>query len=113
MCERLGYETVDAGNGADAWEKCQQDPIPIIISDLVMPKMDGISFCKQIRTNNKDYDPFFFLITGKMTSRANYAEALEAGVDDFLYKPASLPLFRESLSKAERAMASKGTELAK
>ena len=103
MCEKLGHRVVEATDGVDGLDKYHRDRSQIIISDLVMPKMDGISFCKKLRSQEKEFDPFFFLMTGKVTSNANHDEALIAGVDDFLLKPPSFHLLQEALQKAQRA----------
>ncbi len=104
VCQRLGYKVTTANNGVEAWHTFDRDPFRIIMCDWVMPEMDGIELCYKVR-NRPDTDyTFFFLITGKKTSLGNYSKAMEAGVDDFIYKPVDADVFRNQLRVAERVL---------
>ncbi len=82
----LGHEVFVAKDGADAWEKISTTPIDIVITDWIMPKMDGLELCRRIRgARFKNY--IYIIFTSIRNSRQDLIEALEAGADDFLPKP--------------------------
>ena len=102
ICMRLGYKVVTATDGAEALEMFKRYPIRIVISDWVMPRMDGLALCQKIRKVTEKGQVFFFLVTGKRTALGDYNRAREAGVDDFLYKPVDIHVFRNQLAVAEQ-----------
>jgi DNA-binding response OmpR family regulator len=104
ICVRLGYTVNEAHDGMKAWETYIRNPSRIVVSDWVMPGLDGLDLCQNIRKDKRPNYAFFFLITGKKTSLQNYTEAMEAGVDDFLYKPVDFHVFRNQLRMAERVL---------
>jgi sigma-B regulation protein RsbU (phosphoserine phosphatase) len=73
-----------------------------MISDWMMPVMDGVSLCQKVREQTEIPRPFFFLITGKKKGLSNFSEALEAGVDDVIYKPVDFYVFKNQLQMAYR-----------
>jgi len=80
------YNTIEAFNGQDGLEKALKTMPDLIVTDLMMPKMDGISLCKQLRKEiNTSHIPIIML-----TAKAgieNKIEGLETGADDYLTKP--------------------------
>jgi len=82
-----GYEVVVASDGGEAWEIIQQPESPsLIISDWMMPRMDGLALCREIRTMEKSEYIYFIILTAK-GEKKDIIEGLEAGADDFLTKP--------------------------
>ena len=86
LLERLGHEVVVASHGEQAWEIYNREPVSIIISDWMMPKLDGLGLCQKVRARPETAYTYFILLTAK-TSKENYYEAMTAQVDDFLAKP--------------------------
>lgn len=85
--ERSGDIRVDAiGSAKEAMEKLKDGPYDVIVSDYVMPEMDGISFLKQVR--GQDSDVPFILFTGKGREEV-VIEALNNGADYYLQKDAN------------------------
>jgi phosphoserine phosphatase RsbU/P len=84
---KLGYDVVSAENGEDAWTKLQGEPIRIVVSDWMMPEVDGLELCRRIRERAREDYVYFVLLTGVDATEANQREAADAGVDDFLTKP--------------------------
>ena len=84
---KLGYDVVAAENGEDAWAKLQVEPIRIVVSDWMMPEVDGLELCRRIRERAREDYVYFVLLTGVDATEANQREAADAGVDDFLTKP--------------------------
>lgn len=82
-----GYEVMVASDGGEAWEIIQQPESPsLIISDWMMPRMDGLALCREIRNLEKSKYIYFIILTAKGEKR-DIIEGLEAGADDFLTKP--------------------------
>lgn len=82
-----GYETVAVADGAAALEKLRQRPVDLIVLDLMMPNIDGITVCRVLRTE-KDATPILMLTARTETS--DRVEGLDAGADDYLAKPFAL-----------------------
>jgi sigma-B regulation protein RsbU (phosphoserine phosphatase) len=104
ILEQFGYETVMARDGSEAWEKFNKEPVRIIVSDWMMPGVDGLTFCEKVRARAQIPYTYFILLTANRTSRENYALATAAGVDDFLTKPLDREVIRMRLAVAERIL---------
>ncbi len=87
ILRKKGHHVLEAEDGLAALTMLQTHPdIRIVISDWVMPEMDGIDLCKSIRNNNFGRYLYFILLTGK-TERQSLVEGINAGADDFVSKP--------------------------
>lgn len=104
VLEKFGYEPVIAWHGAEAWERFNQEPVRLIVSDWMMPGMDGLELCKKVRARAHTPYTYFILLTANRTSPENYALATAAGVDDFLTKPLNREAIRMRLTVAERIL---------
>lgn len=104
LLQRLGYETIIAQNGREAWDAFHNAPVRIIVSDWMMPGMDGLALCEKVRAREKTLYTYFILLTANRTSADNYALAAAAGVDDFLTKPLDREMLRMRLGVAERIL---------
>jgi two-component system, cell cycle response regulator len=84
--ERFGYTVVLARNGRYALELCQMEHFPIIITDWVMPEMNGLEFCRAMRAiPSEDYS--FILLLTALDKKDELIAGLEAGADEYLVKP--------------------------
>ncbi|BDS06035.1 histidine kinase [Oceaniferula spumae] len=83
------YEVLGARDGAEAWEIVQQEPLDLIILDLMMPGMDGIEVTTRIRSLPATSRIPIILVTAQ-ASEVPRLNALEAGVNDFMSKPFSV-----------------------
>ena len=102
--EKFEYEIVVARDGAEAWEKFNQEPVRLIVSDWMMPRLDGLALCEKVRAHPKIPYTYFILLTANHTSAENYEQASAAGVDDFLTKPLDRQAIRMRLRVAERIL---------
>lgn len=102
--KRFGHEVVGVGDGVEAWEAMSKEWFRVIISDWVMPGLDGLDLCRQIRSRADGEYVYFILLTGQTRSHENLAGAIEAGVDDFLSKPFEQTEIMTRLRVAQRIL---------
>lgn len=84
--QQLGYEAHGFANGQLALDWFAEHHPPIIISDWMMPVLDGLAFCEKVRALNLPHYTYFIMLTAN-AGQANYRKAMDHGVDDFLAKP--------------------------
>ncbi|MEO8493579.1 MAG: response regulator [Planctomycetota bacterium] len=95
------YEVVEAEDGAQAWERFQQDRFPLVLTDWMMPNMDGLELIKRIRASEPEGYTYLILLTAK-SEKEELVEAMEAGADDFLIKPCDSGELRVRVREGER-----------
>jgi two-component system, cell cycle response regulator len=86
LLEKVGHSVTIANNGYEALEIVNASQPQLIISDWVMPEMDGIELCKALR-KNPEWDKIYVLIITAQESTEKLIEAFEAGANDYLTKP--------------------------
>lgn len=102
--KRWGYEVLEAESGEQALEITRETRPDLILSDWMMPGMDGLEFCRTFRDlPHEDYS-YFILLTSK-NDKAAVAEGLDAGADDFLSKPFVADELRARITAGERLVA--------
>jgi len=84
LCER--FSVIEATDGAEALEILKKPDIDFIISDLMMPRMDGITFVRKLRENFETSHIPVLILTAK-TAQSSQLESYRTGVDGFLTKP--------------------------
>ena len=99
---KLGYEVIEAVDGASAWDALLHTGCRIIVSDWVMPDIDGLELCRRVRSDPKRPYVYFILLSGQRLGEDYYAKAMDEGVDDFLPKPLDVEALRMRLRVAER-----------
>jgi signal transduction histidine kinase/ligand-binding sensor domain-containing protein/DNA-binding response OmpR family regulator len=80
------YDIIEAFDGVEGWDVTQSQMPDLIISDVMMPRMDGIQFCKKIKTDISTSHIPVILLTAR-TSIENRIEGLETGADSYIPKP--------------------------
>ena len=91
------YNFVTATNGAEGLEKANNFLPELIISDIMMPVMDGLEFCKRIKSNPKTSHITLILLTAK-SLESNKLEGIRHGADVYLTKPFEIPLLDAHIS---------------
>ncbi|GAB4188526.1 MAG: hypothetical protein Kow00108_25080 [Calditrichia bacterium] len=96
--KKAGYDVETASDGLEGYEKANQIKPDLIISDLVMPDMDGIQFCKKIREESEiPMVPFIFMTS--LGDQKNEIRGYRAGADDYLVKPVDRKVLLEKVDK--------------
>ncbi|WP_083834631.1 SpoIIE family protein phosphatase [Oceanicola sp. S124] len=98
-----GYELREVESGDAALAICRDWVPDLVISDWMMPGMDGLQFCKAFRALERETYGYFILLTSK-NEKFHAAEGLDAGADDFLTKPVNKAELRARLTAGERIL---------
>jgi PAS domain S-box-containing protein len=98
--EAAGHRVVEAEDGVQALGVLAREPVDGIISDVLMPNMDGYRFCLEVRKNPRLSALPFVIYTATFTSPGDEGLALEVGADEYLIKPASIRTLLEALTRA-------------
>ena len=113
----LGHSSAEATDGEEGWQAYQEQDFDIIISDFIMPKMNGLELCRAVRGQPKDHYTYI-LVASLFSEKQHILAGFEAGVDDYVSKPLDLDELRVRLISAVRVtevhfqLASKNKELA-
>ncbi|WP_252946699.1 SpoIIE family protein phosphatase [Oceanicola sp. 502str15] len=103
MLTRWGYAVQEAAGAKEALDICVADPPDFVLSDWMMPGMNGIEFCSVFRAIPRESYGYFILLTSK-SSTEEVAAGLDAGADDYLAKPISPDELRARLAAGERIL---------
>lgn len=92
-----GYEVDACGDGAEALYKTQQNGYDLIITDMMLPGLDGLSLIRRLESEQRDTD--VIVITGH-ASIENAVECMKAGARDYLVKPITIDQIQIAIEKA-------------
>ena len=95
----LGHEATGLEDGEDVWHAFERDPVPLVILDVNMPRLDGIGVCRRIREHPAGRETFVVVVTAR-DGREDLAAVLGAGADDYVSKPTSPENLRARLEIA-------------
>ncbi len=105
ILEASGYGVTEASNGADALEIMARFPPKVIISDILMPQMDGFAFCRRCKKEPRFRDIPFIFCTATYTDERDRELAMQLGALRFLTKPvepeAFLVLIQQALEERQ------------
>ena len=101
--ERWGHEVAAAKNGLEAWSLFQAGDFPVVISDWMMPEMDGLELIRRIRACPRAGYVYAILVTSKSHTE-DIIEGMEAGADDFVSKPFERDELRVRLRAGQRVI---------
>ena len=100
---KWGYDVIEAASGEEALDLCRAENFDLVLSDWMMPGMTGLEFCKEFRMLPRAGYGYFILLTSK-SEKAEIADGLHGGADDFLTKPVSPDELRARLRAGERIL---------
>src|SRR4029453_11802085 len=101
--EGLGHECLTAADGSEAWELFRAQGADVIISDWLMPGIEGPELCRLVRAHSGAYT-YFILLTA-FGDRSHAMEGMQAGADDYLSKQLDVNDLQLRLIAAERVTA--------
>ncbi len=101
---KWGFEVIEADCGDAALALCAGELPDLVLSDWMMPGMDGLEFCRVLREMRGDSYSYFILLTSK-SEKNEIAQGLDAGADDFLTKPVNPDELRARIAAGERILA--------
>lgn len=87
------FKIINATNGRDGLSKAIKYHPDIILSDVMMPVMDGNEFCRKVKANEETTDIPFVMLTARLAQEQRI-EGLESGADDYLTKPFNLDVLK-------------------
>lgn len=94
--ELEGYLASEAGSGAEGLQIFQQEAIDLVVSDVVMPQMDGFELCRRIRGGETGkLIPFIFL--SAQAELSDVKQGYKEGADEYLIKPCTLETLTEKI----------------
>lgn len=100
----LGYEWMTAKDGDSAWELFLRYAPDVVISDWLMPGLDGDELCRRVRQHQDGSYTYFILLTS-LAAQAHVVRGMEAGADDYLHKPVDTDDLHSRLIAAARVNA--------
>ena len=100
---KWGYRVLEADSGASALELCKSDAPDLIVSDWMMPGMDGLELCQAYRGLETEQYGYFILLTSK-SDKEEVARGLDIGADDFLTKPVNPSELRARIQAGQRLL---------
>lgn len=103
VLEGLGHHIDSCDSGREAWAMIQSGSYDIVISDWMMPDIDGLELCRLMREQPGRTYTYYILLTAKSERKARI-EALANGVDDFLVKPLDKEELVGRLASAQRVL---------
>lgn len=103
ILESEGFRVTESGDGAEALEILERESVDAVVSDVLMPNIDGFRLCMEIRRNSKLKSLPFIVYTSTYSSSADKALAEKVGADHYLVKPAPAHLVIATLRNAIKA----------
>lgn len=100
-----GYKVITANNGLDALKLTKENNPDLLLLDLMLPGMDGLDVCKEIKRNNESSHTSIIMLTAK-GEELDKILGLELGADDYITKPFSI---RELLARVKAVLRRSGS----
>jgi PAS domain S-box-containing protein len=97
-----GHEAVTAVNGREALDTARENPPDVILSDILMPEMDGFQLCRAVRASRRLKETPFLFVTATYLADRDEELALALGADGFIRKPLDPETFLDALERVVR-----------
>lgn len=99
--QKWGYEVTIAADGTEAWRLFEEGDFPLVISDWMMPGLDGLELIRRIRASARPNYVYTILLTA-MSHKEELVQGMQAGADDFVSKPFDRSELQVRLRAGER-----------
>lgn len=103
LLEQAGHTVASASNGVEALSMVEKFMPQLIVTDWVMPQMDGIEFCKALRQNPVWRNIYVFIMTAQ-EGTDRLVEAFTAGANDYMTKPINIKVLGARLGAGQRVV---------
>ena len=104
VLDEQGYHVYLAEHGREAVAWLEQRRFSMVISDWMMPVMDGLELCRWVRRQRQDHYTYFILLTSQ-SDKADLIAGMDAGADDYLIKPVDSHELRVRINAGRRVLA--------
>ncbi len=101
--KKLEHEAILTSDGEEAWEVYRQRKPQLVITDWMMPNVDGLELCRRIRNFERAEYSYVIILTA-LDRRVGFLEGMKAGADDFVTKPCDIVDLNVRLRVAQRIL---------
>jgi len=101
--ESFGHEVIEAGDGAEAWSRYKEEAVRLLVSDWMMPGLNGLELCRAVRNHGRTPYTYIIMLT-VLGGKGSYLQAMDAGADDFIRKPLDSDELAARVRVAERIL---------
>lgn len=101
--EKSGHTVIPAVDGREGWQLYQSDVPDVIITDWMMPNIDGLELTRMIRADKRPAYAYIIILTA-LGGKGSFLEGMQAGADDFMTKPFDADSLDARLKVAERML---------
>lgn len=102
ICLMQQYGLIEAANGKEGWELAVTEIPDLIVTDVIMPKMDGLQFCRNLKHDERTSHIPVIMLTAKIAVEQQL-EGLESGADLYLTKPFSVQVLQTYIANLLRS----------
>jgi two-component system phosphate regulon response regulator PhoB len=99
--QREGYETTVSHDGLEGLRKAQVNPPDLVILDLMLPSMDGLEICRQLRAGKQTAQVPILMLTAK-SEETDQVVGFSVGADDYVTKPFSIKVLLQRIRVLQR-----------
>lgn len=103
LLQGMGHEVIPCKDGLEAFERFAKDPTPLLITDRMMPRMDGLELCRRVRNLPLSRYTYIVMLTAA-GGKEGFLAGMDAGADDFMAKPFDDEELAARLRVAERVL---------
>ncbi|MGQ0800688.1 MAG: GGDEF domain-containing protein [Pseudomarimonas sp.] len=100
---KFGHDVTAVATGKAALQAWERDVFPMLISDWMMPELNGLDLCRAVRNGNRQHYTYVILLTA-LSGKSNQIDGMDSGADDFISKPFDEDLLLTRLRVAERIL---------
>jgi signal transduction histidine kinase len=97
--EAEGHSSLEAADGVAALQTLEREPVDAVVSDVLMPRMDGYRLCHELRQSKKFRHLPFIVYSSTYTSPADEKLARDFGADEFIKKPSSIRVILDAVKR--------------